>query len=121
MAHNQLSPQVQRAIKKLGDDLQVARKKRRLSQRDMAARMGVSLDTLGRMERGEPGISIGTLAMAFMTLGSLHRFSEVMDPGADDIGLLREQSDLPKRIRKKKTSNSKLTGQPVNKTTGLDF
>ena len=121
MANYQLSPQVQREIRRLGSDLQTARKKRRLAQRDMAARMGVSVDTLGRLEKGEPGVSLGTLAMAFLALGSLHRFSEVMDPGSDDIGLLSEQQALPQRVRRKSKPKSELTGGPVSKTSGLDI
>ena len=121
MSNSQLSPQVRRAIKQIGSDLQTARKKRRLAQRDMAARMGVSVDTLGRLEKGEPGISIGTLAMAFLALGSLNRFSEVMDPGSDDIGLLSEQQALPQRVRRKSQPKSELTGGLVSKTSGLDL
>ena len=67
--------------------------------------MGVSLGTLKRLEKGEPGISIGTLSMAFLALGELERLSDVLDVAADDAGLLMDQDTLPKRIRKpKKTS-----------------
>ena len=121
MSHSGLSPQARRAIKQLGMDLQIARKKRRLAQRDMAARMGVSVDTIGRLEKGDPGISLGTLSMAFLVLGSLNRFSEVMDPGSDDIGLLSEQQALPQRVRGKTKPKSKLTGNPLSITFGLDI
>jgi DNA-binding transcriptional regulator YiaG len=43
-----------RALRKLGRDLAVARRKRGISTDDMAARLFVSRDTLWRLERGDP-------------------------------------------------------------------
>jgi transcriptional regulator with XRE-family HTH domain len=121
MAQEQLSPRVRKAVTQLGRDIQTARRKRRLSQGDLAAKMGVSVGSVQRLERGEPGVSIGTLAMAFLALGSLHRFQEVLDPASDDIGMLRDQDHLPQRIRKKRSTKSSLTGEPVSKLSGMDL
>jgi transcriptional regulator with XRE-family HTH domain len=121
MAHEQLSPSVRRSVSQLGQNIQIARRKRRLSQGDLAAKMGVSIGSVQRLENGEPGVSIGTLAMAFLALGSLHRFDEVLDVSSDDLGLLRDQENLPQRVRKKRSTISKLTGRPVVKVEGLDL
>ena len=75
-------------------------RKKRQSQQEFADRMGISLGTLKRLEKGEPGISIGTVAMAFLALGELERLSNVLDMTTDDTDLLLEQKNLPKRIRK---------------------
>lgn len=48
------------ALRKLGRDLALARRKRGISTRDMAARLFVSRDTLGRMERGDSTVALGT-------------------------------------------------------------
>ena len=62
--------------------------------------MGVSRSTLVRLERGDPGISIGNLAAALQALGELHRFGELMDPARDDAGLLLSGRTIPKRIQR---------------------
>ena len=113
MSKRRLTPKAKAAISRLGQDIKIARKKRRISQRDFAAKMGVSLSTVQRLESGDPGISTGVLAMAFIALGSLRRFTEVLDVASDDIGLVRDQSELPKRIRKKTSGKSDLTGLPT--------
>ncbi len=113
MSMRRLTPKAEAAISRLGQDIKIARKKRRLSQRDFAAKMGVSLSTVQRLEGGDPGISTGVLAMAFIALGNLRRFTEALDVASDDIGLVRDQSELPKRIRKKTSGKSDLTGLPT--------
>ena len=113
MSMRRLTPKAEAAISRLGEDIKTARKKRRLSQRDFAAKMGVSLSTVQRLEGGDPGISTGVLAMAFIALGNLRRFTEVLDVASDDIGLIRDQSELPQRIRKKTVGKSELTGLPT--------
>lgn len=121
MKSDQVTPGVRKLLVQLGRDIQVARLKRRLSQSDMAVKMGVSIGSVQRLERGEAGVSIGTLAMAFLALGSLRGFQEILDPGSDNIGLLMEQSHLPQRIRKKRVRRSALTGELVDITAGLDL
>src|SRR5207249_3022264 len=56
------------ALRKLGRDLALARRKRGISTSDMAARLFVSRDTLWRMERGDPTVALGTLATALLRL-----------------------------------------------------
>ena len=47
------------ALRKLGRDLALARRKRGISTADMAARLFVSRDTLWRLERGDRTVAIG--------------------------------------------------------------
>ena len=96
-----MSPSAANAISRLGRDVQIARRKRRLRQKDLAVRMSVSIGTLQRLEGGDPGVSIGVVAMAFLALGSLHRFVEALDVASDDVGLLHDRAALPKRVRRK--------------------
>ncbi len=115
-----LTPRAAIAIRQLGNDIMVARKKRRLAQKDLAAMMGVGISTVQRLEGGDPGITLRVLAMAFIALGSLHRFTEVLDVASDDIGQLQTKADLPQRIRKRRSGASPFTGQPTgNKVKGL--
>ena len=64
--------------------------------------MGVSERTVSRLEKGDGGVGIGTLAMACLVLGELDRVSGFLDPGSDDTGLFMEQERLPRRIDAKR-------------------
>lgn len=92
------SYQVQTALKRLGHDIRVARKKRRMSVADFCERLGVTDKTLAKLEKGDGGVRLETLAMALMVLGELHRLGEMLDPAKDDTGLILDQARLPKRI-----------------------
>jgi len=60
----QLPPATAAAIERLGADLAVARLRRKESLRTWAARMGVSVPTLQRLEAGDPGVGVGIVATA---------------------------------------------------------
>lgn len=92
------SVNARRALQTLGRNIKTARIKRRISIKGFAERIGVSESTIIRLEKGDDGVSIGTLAMACLVLGELERVSEFLDPGSDDTGLLMERDALPKRI-----------------------
>jgi transcriptional regulator with XRE-family HTH domain len=98
------SYQVQTAIKRLGHDIRVARKKRRMSVADFCERLGVTDKTLAKLETGDGGVRLETLAMALMVLGELHRLGEMLDPAKDDTGLVLDQARLPKRIAGRRKS-----------------
>ncbi|MDP3423167.1 MAG: XRE family transcriptional regulator [Burkholderiaceae bacterium] len=63
-ALQQLPPATQATLDKLGADLAVARLRRKESLKTWAARMGVSVPTLQRLEAGDPGVGIGIVATA---------------------------------------------------------
>ena len=90
------------ALRQLGDDLRTARLKRRFAVKDFAARVGVSPRTVMRLERGEAGVGIGTLAMACLVLGEIDRLRDLFDPATDGTGLLLDRERLPKRISPKR-------------------
>ena len=93
-------PSVQRALRELGRDIRIARKKRRMPVAGFAVRMGVSQGTLLRLEKGDPGVSVGAVAMALLALGDLRRLGTIIDVSTDDNGLLLDVDRLPQRIRK---------------------
>ena len=70
------------ALRKLGRELALARRKRRISTADMAARLFVSRDTLWRLERGDPTVSIGTLATAVFVLQLHERLANLAAPAS---------------------------------------
>lgn len=93
---------VVRAIKKLGADLALARRRRHLTQASMAERIQISVATLRRLEHGDPRISLGTVAQAFMVLGELGKINGLLDTAKDDIGLIMMNDELPRRVRTKR-------------------
>jgi hypothetical protein len=57
-----LPPPAIQALRGLGENLAIARNRRRESQRAWAKRMGISVPTLIRMERGDPGVAVRSKA-----------------------------------------------------------
>ena len=88
------------ALRKLGRDLALARRKRGISTVDMAGRLFVSRDTLWRMERGDPSFSTGTLATAAFVLQLHDRLANLAAPATDALALSLDERRLPKRIRR---------------------
>lgn len=92
---------VQRALTKLGDDLALARRRRRISTLSMAQRIQTSVATLRRMERGDPTVAVGTVAKALWVLNEINRLSGLLDTSADELGLQLMDAAVPQRIRKR--------------------
>jgi hypothetical protein len=92
---------VQRALEKLGSDLSVARRRRRLPMELVAERALITRKTLGRVEKGDPAVSLGIYATVLFVLGLSDRLSSLADPGQDAVGLSLEEEHLPKRISAK--------------------
>ena len=88
------------ALRKLGRDLALARRKRGFSTNDMASRLFVSRDTLWRLERGDPTVACGTLATATFILGLHDRLAKLAVPASDELGLSLDERRLPQRIRR---------------------
>lgn len=92
---------VQRSIKKLGNDMQSARRRRRIGTKLMAERAGISRTTLRKIETGEPGVSLGNYVTVLFILGMVDRVSDLADIANDTLGHDLEEELLPKRIRTK--------------------
>lgn len=98
-----LPPKIQRSLAKLGRDVDVARKKRRLTIESLCERAGISAPLYFRMVEGASGTSIGAYAMVIYALGLETPFANLVDPGGDDTGLLLDEARLPQRVRNSKT------------------
>ena len=88
------------ALRKLGRDLALARRKRGISTSDMAARLFVSRDTLWRLERGDPAVALGTLVTAAFVLKLHDRLANLASPASDELALSLDERRLPQRIRR---------------------
>ena len=84
-----LPPVAASAIRQLGENLAIARKRRKESQRAWAMRIGVSVPTLIRVEQGEPTVSMGVYASALWLMGRVQALPDVAAP-ATDLGALEQ-------------------------------
>ena len=92
-------PAIARALGKLGSDISLARRARRISTVDFAAQMGVSRATLQRLEAGDTGCSLNTLASALHALGRVDLLRDLLDQATDDVGLMVMRNGVPQRVR----------------------
>lgn len=90
---------VTRALRKLGHDIKDARRRRRIPMAIAAQRASISKPTLIKVERGDPGVSIGSYATVLFVMGMVDRLADLVDPKNDPVGLQLEEENLPKRIR----------------------
>jgi hypothetical protein len=97
-----IPPPLRCSLSKLGADLCVARRKRKLTVEMMAKRVGVAKATYMRVERGDPTVSMGAYAMTLFVLGFSEILADVADSRSDDVGLRLDAERLPKRVRVKK-------------------
>ena len=65
-----------------------------------AQRASISKPTLIKVERGDPGVSIGSYATVLFVMGMADRLSDLIDPKNDPVGLQLEEEHLPQRIRR---------------------
>ena len=65
------SLQARTELRKLGDDISIARRRRRMTQARLAEGAGIDVSTLRKLEHGHPSVSLGTLAMVLLVLGNV--------------------------------------------------
>lgn len=95
---------MERAITKLGRGISLARRRRQLMLASLAERIGASLVTVRRLEKGDPCISLYFMARALHVFGELERLNQLLDTGEDAIGLELTDEQLPQRVRTRKAA-----------------
>ena len=103
-----LSRKTERSLKTIGQNLSLARRRRQISMRSMAERIGCSVRTLARLESGSGAVSLETFTMYLEALGMLKPFEDLVDSANDGLGIALMDERVPKRIRRK----------PAGKTPG---
>ncbi|MGH9569271.1 MAG: hypothetical protein ACRD4F_06510 [Candidatus Angelobacter sp.] len=93
---------VTRALRKLGHDIRDARRRRRIPAEIASQRASISRPTLLKIEKGDPGVAVGSYATLLFVLGLTERLAELADPARDAVGLQLEEERLPQRIRRRR-------------------
>jgi transcriptional regulator with XRE-family HTH domain len=91
-------PRLQRILTGMGENIKLARKRRKLGTALVAARAGISRPTLNAIEKGDPNVSIGRYLKVLLALGLENDFAliakdDVFGRKLQDIALLSTQKD----------------------------
>ena len=90
---------VARALRVMGTHVSNWRKLQRLTAAQVAERAGISRDTLRAIEQGKGTASTENLFRVLRILGILDDVVAAADPYQTDVGRLRADEILPRRVR----------------------
>jgi hypothetical protein len=107
LAFHSLPPEASAALVVLGEHIALARLRRKESQKTWASRIGVSIPTLIRLEKGDPTVSVGVYATALWLLGLSGGLAELAEPSKDLRAL---ESDVRKAslLRTRRTRSTSI-------------
>jgi transcriptional regulator with XRE-family HTH domain len=78
----ELLPKLNRILEMLGENIKLARLRRKLTAEQVAERAGISRSTLWQIEKGMPNVALGNYAQALFVLGLEKDLAKVAE---DDI------------------------------------
>ena len=87
---------------RIGGRLAMARKRRRLTLRELAAKAGVSYDTARAVEAGNLQTGLGAYLAMLWAMGLESEIQAFADPERDEEGKQLELARLPQRVRHSK-------------------
>lgn len=96
-----LLPSAEDTLKELGTNIKLARKRRRLTEEQVAERAGIARSTLQHIEKGEAGVAISSYVQVLFVLGLNKDLQKV----AADDPLGRKLQDA--RLLSKRNNNGK--------------
>ena len=88
-----------------GQYIRIARKRRKLSMADVADRLGISYQTIVRIEKGDPSVSMGAYLSVLWLFNFVQAAVNAAHPDHDETGKALELSRLPIRVRAKRVSS----------------
>jgi len=91
-------------IKRLGQNIEIARKRRKMSASELATKANVSRQALTRIEGGDPTVGISKVFNVLNALGLLDGISSFADPEMDRAQAIREVKELRNSSSKNKKS-----------------
>ena len=86
------------ALRKLGQDINDARRRRRINIQLMVERANLSKNTILKIEKGDSSVSMGGYASVLFVLGMTERLGDLVDSVHDLTGRQLEDENLPKRV-----------------------
>lgn len=100
-----LSPALEDILKTLGENIRLARLRRKITTTMLAERAGMSRTTLRGVERGKSGVTLGAYASVLFCLGLeedllLIGKDDLLGRKLQDAGLTHTKKRTPKRDKK---------------------
>lgn len=89
---------VKRALRRLGADISIARRRRKITTTLMAQRAFIDRRSLARVEKGDPGVSMAIYATVLFVLAMVDRLGELASPANDRIGQTLADERLTPRV-----------------------
>ena len=90
---------------RIGYGIKTARMRRRMTQEDLAERVGTSWHTIRKIEKGSPGTGIGYYLKALWVLGLFEDVRLLADPERDREGIILEAAARGTRARPRRRLN----------------
>ncbi len=87
-----LSPKTKKILDRLGENIKLARLRRKLSTEQVAERANISRPTLSAIEKGSPTVSIGSYIQVLFVLGLAEDFLKVAND--DELGRRLQDAKL---------------------------
>ena len=87
-----ISPKIKATLKSLGENIKLARLRRRLSAQQVSERANISRPTLSAIEQGKPNVSIGLYVQVLFVLGLSEDFLKVASD--DELGRKLQDANL---------------------------
>lgn len=91
---------VEQALKKVGNNLRIARLRRKLTIEEVAEKIGTGSRAIRAAENGKPSTGVVVYAALLWLYGLLSPFEQLADPHSDETGLA--MSGVGERARKSK-------------------
>lgn len=91
-----------RQIELLAQNIAVARKRRGETQAQWASKLGVSVPTVARIERGDPSVAMASYVMCMWLINQAEGLADLVAPLNDHAALEREVSKVRSRQQKRK-------------------
>ena len=98
--------EVTTAIQRLGENIRLARIRRRMSQEELAQACDITRKTLYALEKGNAGTTVGTVFTVLWKLGLMNTTTALANPDTDEHGKILEAARRPKRARQPAASDN---------------
>jgi DNA-binding XRE family transcriptional regulator len=93
---------VKNGAQRIGERVALARKRRRLTLRELASKAGISYDTARAVEAGNLQTGLGAYLAVLWAMGLESEIHAFADPERDDEGKQLELTRMPQRVRHRK-------------------